>query len=57
MVNRKILNSESDSKYTFVRLLIGYGYVLNFMSIKAQISERIVVYLIFFLEVLKILSL
>lgn len=31
-VNRKILTSESGSKYTFIRLLIGYGYVLNFMG-------------------------
>ena len=32
LVNRKILTSESDSKYTFIRLLIGHGYVLNFMG-------------------------
>lgn len=54
LVNRKILNSESGSKYTFIRLLIGYGYVLNFMGESTNIRTYCISSILhFFLKYLK----
>lgn len=48
-VNRKVLNSESGSKYTFIRLLIGYGYVLNFMGKSTNIRTYCISSILYFL--------
>ena len=53
LVNRKILTSESDSKYTFIRLLIGHGYVLNFMGESTNIRTYYILLSCFSLKYLK----
>ena len=53
LTNRKILTSESDSKYTFIRLSIGHGYVLNFMGESTNIRTYCIRLSYFFLKYLK----